>query len=117
MQLGLDVGEHGGAVVVSARGEIDFGSAPRLRDVALEQLAGGGRTLVLDLSEVEFIDSIGLGTIVAVLKRARSMGGDLALVITSDRIRRPFELTGLTHAFAIGERLDAVVAAPGRPAR
>jgi anti-sigma B factor antagonist len=110
MQLALDVEELGGATVVTARGEIDFGSSPRFRDVLLTHLATG-RVTVLDLTAVEFLDSIGLGTIVAVLKRARSIGGDLALVVDRDRIRRPFELTGLTAVLTIGDDLAAVLAA------
>ncbi|HET6665209.1 MAG TPA: STAS domain-containing protein [Acidimicrobiales bacterium] len=110
MQLAMEVRELAGTTVVSARGEIDFGSSPRFRDTILDHLASG-RVTVLDLSEVEFLDSIGLGTIVAVLKRARSLGGDLALVVGRDRIRRPFELTGLTQVLTIGDDLATVVAA------
>jgi anti-sigma B factor antagonist len=120
VQLVVDVeGRPGvtGLAVVTARGEIDLGSAPRLRDVAVDRLMAGEHTLVMDLSEVEFLDSTGLGTLVAILKRARSLGGDVALVITSGRIRKPFELTGLTAAFAIHGDVDSAVAAVlGQPA-
>jgi anti-sigma B factor antagonist len=110
MHLAVEVGQLDGTTVVTARGEIDFGSAPRFRDAVLSHLAPG-RVTVIDLSEVELVDSIGLGTIVAVLKRARTLGGDLALVIARDRIRRPFELTGLTEILTIGDDLATVLAA------
>jgi anti-sigma B factor antagonist len=108
MQLALEVRELGGTTVVTARGEIDFGSSPRFRDALLAHLTPG-RVTVVDLSELEFLDSIGLGTIVAALKRARTLGGDLALVVTRDRIRRPFEITGLTGVLTIGDDVATVV--------
>jgi anti-sigma B factor antagonist len=116
MQLALEVGELGGTTVVTVRGEVDLGSSPRLRDLLLPHLAPG-RVTVLDLSEVEFLDSIGLGTIVAVLKRARTLGGDLALVVTRDRIRRPFEVTGLAGVLTIGPDRATVVRAAEAVAR
>ena len=117
MQLAVDVDEREGAVVLRARGEIDLGSAPRIRDAAIARLLAGDRVLVIDLAEVEFLDSIGLGTLVAILRRARSLGGDVSLVVTTDRIRRPFELTGLGGAFAIHDDLDAAVVAARAAAR
>jgi anti-sigma B factor antagonist len=110
MDLGLDVGERDGATVVAVSGELDLASAPRLRDVAVGRLMGGDKALVLDLTGVEFLDSTGLGTLVAVLKRARSLDADLALVIASERVRKVFELTALTDAFRIHDDLDAAVA-------
>ena len=117
MQLVVDVESRLGVTVLRARGEIDLGSAPRLRAAAVDRLVAGDRALVLDLSAVEFIDSIGLGTVVAIVKRARSLGGDVAVVITLDRIRKPFELTGLASVLAIHDDVDAAVAAlSGQPA-
>ena len=111
MDLGLDVGERDGVTVITASGELDLGSSPRLRDLAVDRLMHGARGLVIDLTEVAFIDSTGLGTLVAILKRARSLGGDLGLVVSLDRVRKLFELTGLTAAFAIHADLDSAVVA------
>lgn len=111
MDLGLDVSGRDGVAVVAAHGDIDLGSAHRVHELAVRQLVSGDRALVVDLSDVAFIDSVGLGLLVAVLKRARSLGGDVALVVTTDRVRKVFETTGLTGVFAIHDNLDAAVAA------
>ena len=116
MQFVVDVDEREGSVVVRVGGEVDLGSAPRLRDAAVARLMDGDRNLVLDLSAVEFIDSVGLGTLVAILKRARSLGGDVSLVVTSDRVRRPLELTGLDAVFTIHDQLAAALSAGRTPA-
>ena len=112
MDLGLDVSERGGATIVAARGELDMATAPRLRDLVIARLTAGDTSIVLDLSEVEFLDSTGLGTLVAILKRARSLDARLALVVTRPRIMKVFELTALTTAFAIHDHLDAALAGP-----
>lgn len=115
MDLSLELSDHDGVVVIAAQGEIDLGSAPRLRDLAVSRLMAGDRSLVIDLTEVDFLDSTGLGTLVAVLKRARSLGAELGLVISRERILKVFELTGLTATFTIQPDVDRAVAAARSP--
>ena len=82
---------------------------------AAERLIGlvndGATRLVLDLEAVDFLDSTGLGTIVSVLKRVRTHGGDLRLVCTEARIRRLFEITGLDKAVPLHVSLDDAISA------
>ncbi len=114
MELGLTAGERDGVTVLVATGELDLGSAPRVRELAIRHLLQGDRSLVIDLAGVDFIDSTGLGTLVAILKRARSLGAELHLVVPNERIRHIFELTGLTTALPMHDDLDdAVKAAAG----
>ncbi len=101
MELQLATRHEGEVSVVSARGEVDVFSAPGL-DTELDALiAAGNARLVVDLSEVAFLDSTGLGVLVKALKHAREAGGWLHLVITSDRIRKIFEITGLDASIPI----------------
>src|SRR6266568_40200 len=69
-----------GWTVLSVEGEVDLYSAPVLRDAALAATESGVDHVVLDLTAVPFMDSSGLGAIVACLKRLREIGGDLAVV-------------------------------------
>ncbi|MGH9136048.1 MAG: STAS domain-containing protein [Acidimicrobiales bacterium] len=110
MDLGLttrraDTGEGDGVPVVACTGELDLTTAPRLRDALLRLATAGERRVVADLSGIVFIDSIGLGVVVASLKRFRALGGELYVVI-GDRIRTPFEITGLTAAFPLYTSVD-----------
>jgi anti-sigma B factor antagonist len=109
MQLGLDVERSGDVAVVTVRGDLDLASAPRLRTLALDELLAGCRQLVLDLRDLEFVDSVGLGIIVAIRKRARGLGGDVALVVSTERIRRPLELSGVAGIVAIHDDVDAAL--------
>lgn len=72
-------------------------TSPRLprRGPPWSALASGGPDLELDLTAVDFVDSLGLGVVVSALKRVRSRGGHLVVVAAADRVRKPFELTGL----------------------
>ena len=101
MELQLATRHEGDVSVVSARGEVDVFTAPGL-DTELDALiAAGNARLVVDLSEVAFLDSTGLGVLVKALKHAREAGGWLHLVVTSDRIRKIFEITGLDASIPI----------------
>jgi anti-sigma B factor antagonist len=110
MDLGLDVTERGGWVVLSVRGEVDVYTAPRFRERLIELVSEGHHRIVVDLEGVDFLDSTGLGVLVGGLKRLRSNEGELVLVCTKSRILKVFEITGLTKVFAIHDSVDAAVA-------
>ncbi len=106
MDLGLDVIEQNGYTVLSVKGEVDVYTAPRLRERLVELVSEGARKIVVDLEQVEFLDSTGLGVLVGGLKRLRSNDGDLSLVCTQTRILKVFEITGLTKVFSIYNSIE-----------
>ncbi len=111
MELLTDVSEVEGWTVVTVHGEIDVATSPTLRERLIDLVNGGATRLVLDLEAVDFLDSTGLGTIVSLLKRVRTHGGDLRLVCTEARIRRLFEITGLDKAVPLHASLDDAISA------
>lgn len=111
-ELGLDVDVgHTDYAVVAVEGEVDVYSAPALRAKLMELADGGASRIVVDLESVEFLDSTGLGVLVAALSRVRRAGGDLELICSQRRILRVFEITGLTKVFTIHATRDAVTCA------
>ena len=101
VNFALTESETGGTPVLAVQGEVDVSTAPELRERLLA-LAEAGRTVaVVDLSEVSFVDSTALGVLVSGVKRLRSAGGDLRLVVTQPRIAKVFEITGLNDVFRI----------------
>jgi anti-sigma B factor antagonist len=111
MDLRTEVSEVGGWTVVAVHGEIDVATSPTLRERLIDLVSNGATRMVLDLEAVDFVDSTGLGTIVSVLKRARTHGGDLRLVCTEARIRRMFEITGLDKAVPLHASLEDALSA------
>jgi anti-sigma B factor antagonist len=109
MELRTQVSDVEEWTVVTVDGEIDVATSPTLRERLIGLVNEGSTRLVLDLEAVDFLDSTGLGTIVSVLKRTRTHGGDLRLVCTEARIRRLFEITGLDKALPLHASLDDAI--------
>lgn len=114
MDLTATTREVGEVTVVTLVGEIDVYTAPELRQHLTAIIAGGHERLVLDLTDVPFLDSTGLGVLVGRLKVLRQQGGDLDLVISSERVLRNFSITGLDKVFAIHPSAEAALAHHGR---
>jgi anti-sigma B factor antagonist len=108
MPLDLDVSDRDGAAVVTVQGEVDLATSPQLRD-CLTAVVEKSTAVVVDLDQVGFIDSTGIGVLVGAVKRARSTGGDLSLVCTQRRILKVLEITGLTQVFSVHETVDAAL--------
>jgi anti-sigma B factor antagonist len=107
------VGPIGDCAIIQVTGEVDVYTAPMLRDQIRELSAKGAVHLIADLGRVDFLDSTGLGALVGGLKRLREAGGSLALVISTPRIMRIFQITGLTKALATQSSVaDAITADP-----
>lgn len=110
MDLRLDVSEQDGWSVLQVGGEIDVATAPRLREQLLKLVNGQRYSIVVDLEDVDFIDSTGLGVLIGARKRVRLHDGDVKLICTEPRIVKVFEITGLDQVFQIHASLDDAVA-------
>ena len=107
----LDAVASGPHAVVVVRGEIDAHTAPQLRERLLELVTDGIDRLVVDLRDVDFIESVGLGTLIAARKRLRPFDKSLCLVLAPEQtvLRRTFEITGLDRVFPIHATVEAAV--------
>jgi len=101
--LAVDVARQNGAHTVTLKGELDLNSSPGLRDLLHELLDDGKGHLVIELSELSFVDSTGLGVLVGALKKARQGGGDIELSTPTPAIRKALEITGLTQVFRVAD--------------
>ncbi|WP_432476292.1 anti-sigma factor antagonist [Nocardioides sp. GXQ0305] len=111
MDLTLTTREADGKTIVAVGGEIDVYTAPKLRDKISELVATGSYDIVVDMHEVEFLDSTGLGVLVGGLKKVRAHDGSLRLVCNQDRLLKIFRITGLAKVFVIHETADEALAA------
>ncbi len=96
-----------GRSVVTVTGEVDVETAPRLRKALISAADVPAPMVVVDLREVTFLDSTGLGVLVSGLKRARENGGDLRLVATSSHILRILAITRLDSVLSVYPDLSA----------
>ena len=98
--------------VVELGGEIDLYTAPEFRSRMVELIDAGKTHLIVDLSEVTYIDSTALGVLLGGLKRAHEARGSLALVCAGQNVVEVVRTAGLERDFPIyetrEEALDAV---------
>jgi anti-sigma B factor antagonist len=110
VDLSLDRRTHGSWAVVEVGGELDLYTAPNFRESVLEA-AGDAESpkVIIDFRSLGFIDSSGLGAIVACLKHLRERGGDLALAAPEGSgLRRLLDLTGLDRVLTLYASTDEV---------
>lgn len=114
LPLGVEI-PRDGCRLIAASGEIDAHTAPRLRACIHAVLAETGvEHLVIDLSSATFLDSSALGVLVGALKRMRTLGGRVDVVLPSSSLRRIFEITALDRVFTLHETRASALASPVR---
>lgn len=95
------VREENGAVVVAFTGDIDLHHAPEAHLALMAACDSEPARVVVNLEDVTYMDSSGLGVLVEVLRKVRSFGGTLRLCCLSERVRSVFEITRLDHFFDV----------------
>jgi anti-anti-sigma factor len=88
-----------GVTVLAPTGRLDVAGAPALKDAVSQAMKNGKPRLVIDLEGVSFVDSSGLGSVVAALKQVRTSQGDLRLAAPNQQVRVVLELTTLDRVF------------------
>ena len=105
-----------GVRTISVRGELDLSTAPELEGPLNQALEGDEGSMLIDLSQCEFIDSTGIALIVRAWQRLDSGKNGRALVLCSqnDQVRRVLEITGLELSIPVhGTRDEAIAALAG----
>ena len=116
MALTLEKKTQGNAVVIVCRGPIVYGSeSDQLREY-VKEILDTTRLVVLDLANVTYVDSGGLGAIVGLYSSARAAGGDLKVARASERVRHVFRITKLVAVLEDYDSVEAAVAALSRHA-
>lgn len=84
-----------GIAVLKLVGKLNMVSAPQLREVISSAVLAGNPRIAVDLSDVDFMDSSGLGALVNGLKSTRQAGGDLRIASPTEQVKLVLELTNL----------------------
>jgi len=98
----VEVRNEGTATIIAVSGELDLASSPALQE-ELDRVAGSdSELLIIDLRELDFMDSTGLSVLVRAHQRAEEQDRQLAMVKGPQQVQRLLSLTG------VGERLTLV---------
>jgi anti-sigma B factor antagonist len=105
----IEVTEIKHVTVVAPSADIDMGAATTVKRRLTELIDRGRARLVIDMARVRYIDSSGLGAIVAVMKHARAASGDIKICGLQKEVSSVFEMTRLTKVMSThATRQDAV---------
>jgi anti-sigma B factor antagonist len=104
------VADHDGVSVVSVSGEIDLVTAPALEQAIGTVVAEAPTALVIDLSAVEFLGSVGLKILAATFEKL-GKAAEFGVVARGPATRRPIHLTGLDKTFPLYPTLDDALTA------
>jgi anti-sigma B factor antagonist len=112
MDLRLEIKKEPEYTHIIVHGEVDLYNANELKDkVHMATDRAPSPNLIVDLKDVEYIDSTGLGILIGIKRRTNENNGKLILVLYSDRISKLFEITGLNKIFTITRGIDDAFAA------
>jgi anti-sigma B factor antagonist len=85
---------------IRVRGEIDMATAPQLRELLEQMVSSGTRRIVLDCRELEFLDSSGIGVLVAARNRMGD-GGELVIESPPPHVLKVLEITGVSEHLSV----------------
>lgn len=108
--LDYDRNERGDVTVFSLKGNLDALTAPTLKKEIESLLAARRINVVFDLAQLELIDSSGVGAIVSLFKRVRTLQGDVKIACLTGQPAEIFKLLRLDKAFDIFDTIDLAVA-------
>lgn len=98
----VSVKEAGKVRIIDLKGKITLGSGDlELRKAVQEQLDAGNTSIVLNMQGIDYIDSAGLGELVACKKRASAKGGNVKLVMPSESVYKVLSIVSLHLVFEI----------------
>jgi anti-sigma B factor antagonist len=106
MDLNISTSRQHDVCLVAVDGEVDVYTSPSLKQSLIAATEGGCTTVIVDMDNVSFIDSSGLGVLVGALRRSREASGELRLVVSRDNLVKIFRITGLDRVFPMYATLD-----------
>jgi anti-sigma B factor antagonist len=102
MDVTSQVLEGQDGVLITVAGEFDVHTAGQVRDALHEAESAAPPVITVDLAQVSFMDSTGLGVLIGALSRAKAREGRVVLAAPTDRVLRLLALTGMDEQFEIG---------------
>ncbi|MBT8250794.1 MAG: STAS domain-containing protein [Acidimicrobiia bacterium] len=108
-RLNVTTSDHQGAALVHIDGEIDLSTAPQLERELANTL--DSRNLIVDLRDVEFMDSTGIGVLVRTSRKVTADGRTMQLVCAAGPVKRVIEVSGLESVIDVVEDLDRTTSA------
>ena len=115
MSMTISTRQVGGVTIVDIRGRIVLGEeSASVRDMICGLLSKGHKQILLNLGDVDYIDSMGLGSLVGAFVTVRKQGGELKLLNLTDKVTDVMQITKLYTVFDIMNDEEAGVKSFGQ---
>jgi anti-sigma B factor antagonist len=114
LSIDLKTEDAGDTLVFRLRGSLDLATAPTVRAALNDATDNDSHHIIVDLTQLEFLDSTGLGVLIGAHRRAAEHGGSLRLIVHDGSIARLLNITGLIAVFAVYHSLEDARADRGR---
>jgi anti-sigma B factor antagonist len=99
--MSIKLARRSDAAVISVQGPLFAGNRQELKQVVLDALDQGNRTVLIDFSDTGYIDSSGLGVLISLSKKIRERGAELRLANLNADLRTLFGRTKLDALFSL----------------
>jgi anti-anti-sigma factor len=109
----IEISRRGNVTVAAPKCDLTGAAAAEARKTFASQITPDCTRLLLDMTSVGYVDSSGLAAIVATMKQARDVGGDVRVCRLQPDVRSIFEMTRLTAVMSIHSTRDEAVASWG----
>jgi anti-sigma B factor antagonist len=109
MQLKLNTRTENGVTIIDCNGRIVFGEESALLRDTVKKLIGESSQIVLNLADITYIDSGGLGTLVALYTTAHNAGGSVKLANLTQRVGDLLQVTKLLTVFEVYDSEEKAV--------
>ena len=114
LSIDLTTTDDGRTQLFALAGSLDIATSPSLRAALMEAAERPEHAIVVDLTNLEFLDSTGLGALIGAHKRAGERGGIVRLVTHEGQILRLLRITGLLDVLHVYASVDAALADDAR---
>lgn len=108
---GVKIRHEADAAIVELAGDLDLHHAPEVHQALVQLCAAEPARLIIDLQSIKYMDSSGIGTLVAIFRQVNGYGGKLVLCSPGERVRSMLEITKLDKFFAIRQNLAEALSA------
>jgi len=111
--ISMDISSRakGEVVILDISGEIDLYNAPEIKDIVNKLIDQKKYNVIINLKEVTYIDSSGIGALISSLSNLKKYQGGLKIINVFASVKKVFELTKLTSFFEIYDSEDEAVKA------
>lgn len=106
--------EKNKATILHCEGSLDANTVSEFKKETVRLLDEGSVKFIIDGSRLDFVDSMGLGSLISLLRKAKQQNGDVMVVNLTNDVKTIFEITRLNKLFRVFENIDDACKAFGK---